>query len=69
MQGKLARQQLLAMQSAVCFAIIFVRRPLTILTLNDNAKSLGVPVGKLRFIGVVVSAYLIASVVSARARE
>ena len=59
--------QLLAMQSAVCFAIIFLlRRPLTILTLNDsNAKSLGVPVGKLRFIGVVVSAYLIASVVSA----
>lgn len=59
--------QLLAMQSAVCFALIFaLRRPLTILTLNDsNAKSLGVPVGKLRFVGVLVSAYLIASVVSA----
>lgn len=59
--------QLLAMQSAVCFALIFaLRRPLTILTLNDsNAKSLGVPVGKLRFMGVLVSAYLIASVVSA----
>lgn len=58
--------QLLAMQSAICFILIFLlRRPLTILTLNDNnAKSLGVPVGKLRFIGVVVSAYLIASVVS-----
>ncbi|MCQ9121017.1 Fe3+-hydroxamate ABC transporter permease FhuB [Rodentibacter pneumotropicus] len=59
--------QLLAIQSAVCFFLIFLlRRPLTILTLNDsNAKSLGVPVGKLRFIGVVISAYLIASVVSA----
>lgn len=59
--------QLLLLQSAVCFALIFaLRRPLTILTLNDsNAKSLGVPVGKLRFVGVLVSAYLIASVVSA----
>nr|WP_314740725.1 Fe(3+)-hydroxamate ABC transporter permease FhuB [uncultured Haemophilus sp.] len=59
--------QLLLLQSAVCFAIIFaLRRPLTILTLNDsNAKSLGVPVGKLRFMGVLLSAYLIASVVSA----
>ena len=59
--------QLLLAQSAVSFALIFaLRRPLTILALNDsNAKSLGVPVGKLRFIGVVVSAYLIASVVSA----
>ena len=59
--------QLLFVQSAVSFALIFaLRRPLTILALNDsNAKSLGVPVGKLRFIGVVVSAYLIASVVSA----
>ncbi|MCQ9122586.1 Fe(3+)-hydroxamate ABC transporter permease FhuB [Rodentibacter caecimuris] len=59
--------QLLFVQSAVSFALIFtLRRPLTMLALNDNnAKSLGVPVGKLRFIGVVVSAYLIASVVSA----
>ncbi|OOF56470.1 Fe3+-hydroxamate ABC transporter permease FhuB [Rodentibacter genomosp. 2] len=59
--------QLLLMQSAVSFALIFaLRRPLTILALNDsNAKSLGVPVGKLRFIGVAVCAYLIASVVSA----
>lgn len=42
-----------------------MRRPLSILALNDNnAKSLGVPVGKLRFVGVVISAYLIAAVVS-----
>ncbi|OOF47333.1 Fe(3+)-hydroxamate ABC transporter permease FhuB [Rodentibacter trehalosifermentans] len=59
--------QLLAIQSAVCFSIIFLlRRPFAILALNDsNATSLGVPVGKLRFIGIVVSAYLIAAVVSA----
>lgn len=59
--------QWLLLQSAVGFSIIFLLiRPLTILTLNDsNAQSLGVPVGKLRFIGVVISAYLIASVVSA----
>ncbi len=59
--------QLLSLQSAVCFSLIFLlRRPLTILALNDsNAKSLGVPVGKLRFIGLLLSAYLIASVVSA----
>ena len=58
--------QLLSLQSAVCFAIVFALiRPFSILTLNDNnAKSLGVPVGKLRFIGVVTSAYLISSVVS-----
>lgn len=41
-------------------------RPLTILSLNDNnAQSLGVPVVKLRVIGVLVSAFLIAAVVSA----
>lgn len=41
-------------------------RPLTILSLNDaNAQSLGVPVGKLRLIGVLVAAFLIAAVVSA----
>ncbi|OOF42813.1 Fe3+-hydroxamate ABC transporter permease FhuB [Rodentibacter rarus] len=59
--------QQLALQSAVCFSLIFLlRRPLSILSLNDsNAKSLGVPVGKLRFIGIIISAYLIASVVSA----
>nr|WP_244151977.1 Fe(3+)-hydroxamate ABC transporter permease FhuB [Rodentibacter myodis] len=59
--------QILLLQSAVGFAFIFLlRRPLSILALNDhNAKSLGVPVGKLRFIAVLVSAYLIASVVSA----
>ncbi|OOF84312.1 Fe3+-hydroxamate ABC transporter permease FhuB [Rodentibacter ratti] len=59
--------QILAIQSAVSFALIFLlRRPLGILALNDsNAQSLGVPVGKLRFIGIVISAYLIASVVSA----
>ena len=58
--------QLLSLQSAVCFAIVFALiRPFSILTLNDNnAKSLGVPVGKLRFIGVITSAYLISSVVS-----
>ncbi|BFU59661.1 MULTISPECIES: Fe(3+)-hydroxamate ABC transporter permease FhuB [Rodentibacter] len=58
--------QLLSLQSAVCFSLIFLlRRPFTILALNDNnAKSLGVSVGKLRFIGLLLSAYLIASVVS-----
>nr|WP_239384700.1 Fe(3+)-hydroxamate ABC transporter permease FhuB [Mannheimia massilioguelmaensis] len=41
-------------------------RPLSILALNDaNAQSLGVPVGKLRFIGVLVASFLIAAVVSA----
>lgn len=41
-------------------------RPLTILSLNDNnAQSLGVPVGKLRFITVLIASFLIAAVVSA----
>ncbi|PJG85494.1 Fe(3+)-hydroxamate ABC transporter permease FhuB [Conservatibacter flavescens] len=40
-------------------------RPLTILSLNEsNAVSLGVPVNRLRFIGVMVASYLIACVVS-----
>ncbi|SUT87336.1 iron-hydroxamate transporter permease subunit [Actinobacillus ureae] len=40
-------------------------RPLTILALNDaNAQSLGVPVAKLRIIGVLIAAFSIASVVA-----
>lgn len=59
--------QWLLAQSAVGFCLVFsFIRPLTILTLNDsNAQSLGVPVGKLRLFAVIVSAYLIAAVVSA----
>lgn len=59
--------QMLALQAVPCLALIAALiRPLTILSLNDNnAQSLGVPVGKLRLIGVLISAYLIASVVSA----
>ncbi|WP_386687025.1 Fe(3+)-hydroxamate ABC transporter permease FhuB [Lonepinella sp. MS14437] len=47
----------------VCTALLL--RPLQILTLNDsNAKSLGVPVNLIRFAGVVISAFLVAIVVS-----
>ncbi|MDG2942490.1 Fe(3+)-hydroxamate ABC transporter permease FhuB [Exercitatus varius] len=57
----------LCLQAIPAFAIIaLLIRPLTVLTLNDaNAQSLGVPVGKLRLIGVAVAAFLIACVVSA----
>ncbi|WP_373818985.1 Fe(3+)-hydroxamate ABC transporter permease FhuB [Glaesserella sp.] len=59
--------QWLALQAVPCFVLIaMLIRPFTILSLNDsNAQSLGVPVNRLRFIGVLVSAYLIACVVSA----
>src|SRR3712207_2256506 len=46
--------------------ISFLIRPFTMLSLNEaNAQSLGVPVAKLRILGVLISAYLIAGVVSA----
>ncbi len=59
--------QWLALQAVPCFVLIaMLIRPFMILSLNDsNAQSLGVPVNRLRFIGVLVSAYLIACVVSA----
>ncbi|ABR74384.1 Fe3+-hydroxamate ABC transporter permease FhuB [Actinobacillus succinogenes] len=59
--------QVLCLQAIpACAIIALLIRPLTILTLNDaNAQSLGVPVGKLRLIGVAVAAFLIAAVVSA----
>ncbi|WP_283938829.1 iron chelate uptake ABC transporter family permease subunit [Actinobacillus pleuropneumoniae] len=42
---------------AVLFIGLFIR-PLTILALNDaNAQSLGVPVAKLRVIGVLIAAF------------
>lgn len=58
--------QLLAMQAVVPLAIIAIlSRPFAMLSLNDaNAQSLGVPVGKLRLIGVLASSFLIAAVVS-----
>lgn len=54
-------------QSLPALAIIgMLIRPLTILSLNDNnAQSLGVPVGKLRLITVLIASFLIAEVVSA----
>lgn len=57
----------LAMQALPMFAVIAVLiRPFTILSLNDsNAASLGVPVNRMRLIGVTVASYLIACVVSA----
>ncbi|QIW15626.1 Fe3+-hydroxamate ABC transporter permease FhuB [Pasteurellaceae bacterium RH1A] len=59
--------QILLFNMLPCLLIIaLLIRPFSILSLNDsNAQSLGVPVGKLRFIGIAVSAYLIAAVVSA----
>lgn len=40
-------------------------RPLTLLALNEaNAQSLGVPVAKLRVLGVLIAAFLIATVVA-----
>lgn len=59
--------QYLTVQLVGCVLVIslFIRL-LSMLALNEsNAKSLGVPVGKLRIIGVLISAYLIATVVSA----
>ena len=50
---------------AICLILSLIR-PLTALTLNDsNAQSLGVPVKKLRFISVLIAAFLVAAVVSA----
>ncbi|OOR99782.1 Fe3+-hydroxamate ABC transporter permease FhuB [Haemophilus paracuniculus] len=59
--------QWLAVQAVPILAIIgLLHRPLAMLSLNEsNAQSLGVPVQKLRLIGVLASAFLIASVVSA----
>lgn len=59
--------QWLAFQAVpLLLIIVSLIRPLTILTLNDsNAQSLGVPVTRLRLLGVLVSAALIACVVSA----
>lgn len=58
--------QFLLWQALPCVLIVSaLLRPLSILSLNEsNAQSLGVPVLKLRLLGVVVSAFLIASVVS-----
>ncbi|TCP97798.1 iron complex transport system permease protein [Cricetibacter osteomyelitidis] len=59
--------QWLTLQAIPIFAVIamFIR-PLGILSLNEsNAISLGVPVNRLRVIGVVAASYLIAGVVSA----
>ena len=70
--GSLAQEswrdsQWLILQAVPLFALIgLLQRPLSILSLNDsNAQSLGVPVNRLRFIGVAVSAFLIAAVTSA----
>ncbi|WP_150538685.1 Fe(3+)-hydroxamate ABC transporter permease FhuB [Actinobacillus vicugnae] len=49
---------------ALCLIGVFIR-PLTMLVLNDaNAQSLGVPVAKLRVVGVLIAAFLIAVVVA-----
>lgn len=70
--GSLAQEswrdtQWLALQALPCFLLIVLfLRPFTILSLNDsNAQSLGVPVNRLRVLGVLICAYLIACVVSA----
>ena len=70
--GSLAQEswrdsQLLLLQTLPALALVAaLRRPLSILSLNDsNAQSLGVPVNRLRFIGVAISAFLIAAVTSA----
>ena len=69
--GSLAQEswrdpQFLAIQAVICGGLItMLLRPLTILSLNDsNAQSLGVPVNRLRFFGVFISAYMISAVVS-----
>lgn len=57
---------LMAQALPALLIVAMLIRPLTILSLNDsNAQSLGVPVGKLRLIGVLIAAFLIAAVVSA----
>lgn len=58
--------QLLALQAVIPLGLmIMLIRPFSMLSLNDNnAQSLGVPVAKLRLIGVFISALLIAAVVS-----
>lgn len=58
--------QLLALQAVIPLGIIAIfSRPFNLLSLNENnAQSLGVPVIKLRFLGVLLSAFLIAIVVS-----
>lgn len=58
--------QLLALQAIIPIILLAsLIRPLSILSLNEsNAQSLGVPVAKLRLIGVLMSAFLIAIVVS-----
>ncbi|MDH2999328.1 Fe3+-hydroxamate ABC transporter permease FhuB [Chelonobacter oris] len=49
---------------ALCLLIV-LQRPFTILALNDNnAKSLGVPVQWIRLAGLLLSAYLVAIVIS-----
>ncbi|WP_040976300.1 Fe(3+)-hydroxamate ABC transporter permease FhuB [Necropsobacter massiliensis] len=70
--GSLAQEswrnsQWLFMQALPLLGLIaLLRRPLAMLSLNeDNARSLGLPVGRLRFIGILIGAYLIAAVVSA----
>lgn len=57
----------LLVQALPALALIaLLIRPLTILSLNDsNAQSLGVSVAKLRLVGVLVAAFLIAAAVSA----
>lgn len=59
--------QILLLQALPSLLLIAILcRPLSMLSLNDsNAQSLGVPVGRIRLIGLVVSAYLVAIVVSA----
>ncbi len=70
--GSLAQEswrdsQWLFMQTLPLLGLIaLLRRPFAMLSLNeDNARSLGLPVSRLRFIGILISAYLIAAVVSA----
>lgn len=56
----------LSYQAVPLFAVVaWLIRPLSILSLNEeNASSLGVPVMPLRLVGIVVSAYAVATVVS-----
>lgn len=58
--------KLLAVQAVIPLILLAsLIRPLSILSLNEsNAQSLGVPVAKLRLIGVLISAFLISIVVS-----
>lgn len=57
--------QLLGLFLPALAALWLLQRPLAILSLNDsNAKSLGVPVHWIRFAGLLLSAYLVAIVIS-----